>query len=239
MNTSELKKLSIERKTRIREFVYGSQDGIISTLGLLAGVQTALQDRKITIIAGITEMIIGGLSMASASYLSSKSKKELLEKELNEQEKILEQNPDLAEAKLIEAFNATGLDQESSSHIVKIIKKKKDLFLQTFHEKVLGLGTVEFDKPFQAARVMFLSFISGSLIPFLPYLIFTKFYSFQLSILASALALFSIGLLKGHMVSKSKVLSGMEFVLIALGSAGIGWLIGKLFEHTSGIKLPI
>ena len=41
----EQKKELIESRARIREFVFGIQDGLISTVGLLAGVQGATENK--------------------------------------------------------------------------------------------------------------------------------------------------------------------------------------------------
>jgi len=72
------KKEVIESRARIREFIFGIQDGLISTVGLLAGMQGATENNAIVIIAGLTSMLAGALSMAAGSYLSSSAEKEIL-----------------------------------------------------------------------------------------------------------------------------------------------------------------
>jgi vacuolar iron transporter family protein len=233
------KKARIERKVLIREFVYGIQDGVISTLGLLSGIHSAMQDNKTTIITGIVAMITGGLSMASASYLASKSKTEVIEKELEDHAALFDREPDVLADELIHSLVDIGLDHESSHKMVTIVRQKKQLFLQTFQERVLGLGMMEADKPFQAAFVMFMAFIFGSLAALLPYFFFTSMMAFGWSVAASVFALFSIGFYKGCLVCKSGIKSGAEFVLVAFGTAGIGWGIGKLFGMLLGIHIPM
>jgi VIT1/CCC1 family predicted Fe2+/Mn2+ transporter len=76
------KKQFIESRARIREFVFGIQDGLISTVGLLAGIQGATENRLVVIIAGFTAMFSGAISMAAGSYLSSAAQKEIFDKEL-------------------------------------------------------------------------------------------------------------------------------------------------------------
>jgi VIT1/CCC1 family predicted Fe2+/Mn2+ transporter len=46
------KKQVIESQARIREFVFGIQDGLTSTVGLLAGVQGATESNIVVIITG-------------------------------------------------------------------------------------------------------------------------------------------------------------------------------------------
>jgi len=228
--------LNIELKKRVRELVYGSQDGIISTLGLLAGVHAAFNDRTTTIITGIAAMLTGGLSMATASYLSSKSQDEIEEKELEDQRNLLKNDPLLLDEELSRSLLEMGLSKEVYNRILLAFRKEEEHLLVAFHQKILGLESAEPGKPVQAAIVMFLSFITGSFIPILPYIFITRYYSFQWSVSLSVLALFSIGLYKGHLAAKSKIVSGLEFILIAFSSAGAGWLVGKLFEHIYGIR---
>src|SRR6266566_3906424 len=75
------KKQVIESRARIREFVFGIQDGLISTVGLLAGVQGATESNIVVIITGLTAMFSGAISMAAGSYLSSGAQKEIFGKE--------------------------------------------------------------------------------------------------------------------------------------------------------------
>ena len=65
------KRQIIESRSRIREFVFGIQDGLISTVGLLAGVQGATENKIVVIVTGFTAMFSGAISMAAGSYLSS------------------------------------------------------------------------------------------------------------------------------------------------------------------------
>ena len=78
------KKQIIESRARIREFVFGIQDGLISTVGLLAGVQGATENNVVVIITGLTAMISGALSMGAGSYLSSAAQKEIFDREIAE-----------------------------------------------------------------------------------------------------------------------------------------------------------
>ena len=59
------KKQFIESRARIREFVFGIQDGLISTVGLLAGIQGATANTLVVVIAGLTAMFSGAISMAA------------------------------------------------------------------------------------------------------------------------------------------------------------------------------
>ena len=165
------KKQFIESRARIREFVFGIQDGLISTVGLLAGIQGATENTLVVIIAGLTAMFSGAISMAAGSYLSSLAQKEIFDKELREAEKLAEREPYMAAEGLLRALGEEGLSKEQSYRMVKVLSQERNVFMRTFQEKVFGLGSAEINRPLQAALVMGLSFILGATIPMIPYMI--------------------------------------------------------------------
>ena len=63
LDAIQTKKQLIESRSRIREFVFGIQDGLISTVGLLAGIQGATENNLVVIVAGFTAMFSGAISM--------------------------------------------------------------------------------------------------------------------------------------------------------------------------------
>lgn len=63
----------------IREMTFGVEDGLISILGLVAGVTGANVNNYFIILAGVAGMIPAAISMSAGVYLSNKSQKEYLE----------------------------------------------------------------------------------------------------------------------------------------------------------------
>ena len=236
----ERKREVIESRARIREFIFGIQDGLISTVGLLAGIRGATESDTVVILAGFTAMFAGAISMSAGSYLSSSAEKEIFDKELREAEHLAEKEPYLAAEELLKALSQEGLKREQGYHIVKVLAQEKRVFLRTFQEKVFGLGTAEINRPLQAAQVMGLSFIVGALIPLLPYLTLAGMKALYLSVTLAATTLFSVGVFKGYLAGRSLLLSGMEFFFIAVGAALLGYLIGFIVRYfVPGIAVAV
>jgi len=223
------KKREIERKIRLREFVFGIQDGLISTVGLLSGISVATQSRRLVVLTGVAAAVTGGVSMAAGSYLSSRTEQQIFEKELADQERLAAREPYLAHEALLEVLAAEGLDRPSAYRVVQTLSSRQDLLLRTVQEKVLGLGTAELAHPVKAAAVMFASFMVGGAVPVLPYLFDWGAFSLPLSWGASVLALLAVGIFKGFLTRKPLVVSGLEFAGVALGAALLGWGLGKVF----------
>lgn len=233
------KKQLIESRSRIREFVFGIQDGLISTIGLLAGIQGATENNLVVVVTGLTAMFSGAISMASGSYLSSGAQKDIFDKELADAEKLAEREPYIAAESLLNALGGEGLSKERSYRLVKVLIQERNVFLRTFQEKVFGLGSAEINRPIQAALVMGLSFIVGATVPLAPYVFLTGVKALSLSTLLGGVTLFGVGAFKGYLAGQSLALSGFKFFLIAVGAAGLGYLIGLVVQYFfPGITIP-
>lgn len=226
----EGKKSEIELKIRAREFVFGIQDGMISTVGLLSGVSAATGSRTVVVVTGIAAALTGGLSMATGSYLSSKTEKEIFDKELREQERIAMSEPYLAQEALMESLCGEGLDRTSAYRVVQLLARKRELLLTTVQEKVLGLGTADLSQPFRAALVMFLSFLVGAAIPIVPYAAGLGHLAMPASWAAAVVTLLAVGIAKGIITSQPLTRSGLEFAGVALVSSATGWLVGRALQ---------
>jgi VIT1/CCC1 family predicted Fe2+/Mn2+ transporter len=231
LDAIQQKKQVIESRSRIREFVFGIQDGLISTVGLLAGVQGATENNIVVIVTGFTAMFSGAISMAAGSYLSSLAQKDIFDKEITDAEKIAEREPYIAAEGLLKALGEEGLSKEQSYRMVKVLIQERNVFMRTFQEKVFGLGSAKINQPLGAALVMGLSFIVGAIIPIVPYIILSGMQALYVSSLLGGITLFGVGAFKGHLAGQSLLVSGTNFFLIAVSAAGLGYLIGLVVQH--------
>jgi VIT1/CCC1 family predicted Fe2+/Mn2+ transporter len=239
LDAIEKKKELIEGRARIREFVFGIQDGLISTIGLVAGVQGATESKAVVIIAGLTAMFSGAISMAAGSYLSSTAQKDIFDKELREAEILADREPYIAAEGLLKSLNQEGLTREQSYSIVKQLLRQEQVFLRTFQEKVFGIGSADLNQPVQAALVMGLSFAIGALVPIFPYLLLEGWGALYLSVGLSAITLFAVGAFKGRLAAQSQLGSGAQFFIIAVSAATLGFAIGLVVQYFfPGIALP-
>ncbi|HLN86402.1 MAG TPA: VIT1/CCC1 transporter family protein [Candidatus Limnocylindrales bacterium] len=240
LDAIQQKKQVIESRSRIREFVFGIQDGLISTVGLLAGIQSATENNLVVIVTGLTAMFSGAISMATGSFLSSGAQKDIFDKELADAERLADREPYIAAEGLLKALGDEGLSKEQSYRMVKVLLLERNVFLRTFQEKVFGLGSAEINQPIKAALVMGLSFIVGAIIPILPYLAMAGVTALYLSVFLSASTLFIVGAFKGHLAGQSLAISGGKFFIIAVSAAGLGYLIGLTVQFFfPGISIPV
>jgi len=238
MLPTEKRRHEIEAKGRIREFVFGIQDGLISTVGLLAGMQAAGADRFTILMAGTASVLAGAFSMSAGAYLSSKAEKEIFDFELKREAGFVEREPYLAQESLLQALCDEGLTREAAYRMVKVLHEQKSVFVRTFQEKVLGLGSADVNNPVKGALVMALSFVVGGIIPLAPFLTLSLDVALFVGAGLTGAALFGVGMFKGRLAGQSLGRSGLEFFVIALIATAMGYGIGFVIEQIAGVKLP-
>lgn len=222
------KREAIERKGRIREVVFGVQDGLLSTVGFVAGVHGATANNRLVLLAGLVEMFAGAMSMAAGAYLSGKAEVEVYQKEIEEERRRFEQEPYLASEELLHAMVEEGLSREKAYKIVGLIQEEERSLLKTFQEKVLGLGDVNPRTPVTSALVIGVWFALGAAVPLAPYLLLPEYAALWAAFAFSGVTLFGIGAAKAVLAKRVWWRSGLEFLLIAAGAGGIGYLFGLL-----------
>ena len=215
-------------RSRLREAVFGTQDGLISTLGALTGIAAGTQNREAVIVAGLVIIVVESLSMAAGSYLSSKSQREYLERLLKEEEEEIARDPEGERAELCEMYRRRGFADAEIEIIANRLMSDPKLLLEDMAHKELGIAPEALEEPLGNAVVMGTAYVAGGLIPVLPYLILPMASAMPVSIVGTIFFLFLVGGLKGRIVQQSWWRSGLEMLTIA-GLAGLaGFVVGRL-----------
>lgn len=67
----------MQRQGFLRNFIFGAEDSLVSTVGLLSGVSFAGLSNRNIIVSGIILILVEALSMAAGVYLSEDSANEI------------------------------------------------------------------------------------------------------------------------------------------------------------------
>lgn len=65
------------RGVNLRNFIFGVEDSLVSTVGLLAGIATADVSRSAIIATGLVLIVVEGLSMGIGSFLTQETTDEM------------------------------------------------------------------------------------------------------------------------------------------------------------------
>ncbi|MGD1834494.1 MAG: VIT1/CCC1 transporter family protein [Nitrososphaeraceae archaeon] len=223
-------------KWSVEDFVYGATDGAITTFAVVAGVIGASLSPQIVLILGFANLLADGLSMSIGSYLSGKTQIEYVQKERRKEEWAIDNMVEEETNEIREIYKNKGFDNELLDEIVKVITSKKKIWVDTMMKEELGL--IENNKsPLDIAVTTFSAFNIIGLIPLIPFIIFffsgisiTSNNTFLLSIIFTAIAFFAIGVIKGKIVKKSPLISGLSTVGIGGIAAFVAYIIGYLLN---------
>ena len=221
------------RGRAIREVIFGLNDGLITTLGFLAGITGSIVNGHIIILAALAEMVAGAISMSSGAYISSKSQREFFQREIEREKSEIEEDPDHEKAEIREIYAERGFNEEEIDILVRRITADKEQWLRFMLREELGLGNEVLESPVKIGITMGLSFLAGSVVPLLPYLFFVPKTGLIISTICSVIFLFALGALKTRLTKKSWIRSGAEMLLIGMGSAVIGFVLGLIVSNMS------
>ena len=129
-------------RRRLRDAVFGTQDGLISTLGALTGIAEGTQDRMTVVISGLVIVTVESLSMAAGSYLSSKSHREYLQRLLNEEKESILKNPEEERKELRAMYRERGYTESEVAIIERRLFSDDRLLLEDMAHKELGIFRV-------------------------------------------------------------------------------------------------
>jgi VIT1/CCC1 family predicted Fe2+/Mn2+ transporter/rubrerythrin len=230
---------------RIREVVFGGQDGLLSTMLLVTAVAASGASNTTVLISGLAGALAGMVSMATGAFLGSRSEQDVQRAEIAKEARELEEHPaeELAEiakeareleehpaeelAELVVLYQREGLSFSEAQGVAEHIAADKDLWLRTLVEKELGLSPDVTSNPVKDALAMGAAFIVGAVIPIIPYFFIHDKVGIAVSVSATLVGLFVLGMGKGRIVQKSPVLQGLEILLIGAAAAGVGFGLGE------------
>jgi VIT1/CCC1 family predicted Fe2+/Mn2+ transporter len=236
--TPEQRRQRFERLSNIREVVFGMQDGILTTAGVLCGLAGALPRRYEVILTALASTAAGAISMAAGAYLGTRAEGEVLEGELNRARDAIVHEPYLIQESLLDQLAKEGLSREAGYRVVKLLSTAPEALTKTAEQKVYGIGENLVSNPVIDGVVMGLAFVVGALVPLIPFvLVSSTNRGLIAAVIATAAALFGVGYFEGWLADRGRFMSGVHFLSIALGAAVAGFAIGKLIARLSGVNI--
>lgn len=97
---------------RLREVVFGAQDGMLSTVALVTSV--AVGQNSTVLIDGLSAALAGILSMATGAYLGSRAEQDVQRSEIAREGPELEEKPAEELAELVVIFQGEGRTYEEA-----------------------------------------------------------------------------------------------------------------------------
>jgi VIT1/CCC1 family predicted Fe2+/Mn2+ transporter len=234
-DTPERRRLARDR--RIREIVFGAQDGVLTTLGIVTGVAAAEQERAAAIITGMVTLLVGAISMGVGEYLGGKSEREVVQNAIALEARELREKPDEEFAEQVAYYVVKGFTTEEAQMITRRLVQNRDLWLYEMVRDEFGIDLrMAEEGGLGSAFAIGGSFAAAALFPVLPYLFNIPVGRCSLIGFAlAAVALFAIGAYSGRLSGRNPLKKGFEIVAygaaVFLVSYAAGRFIPPLFGH--------
>ncbi|MFB5613483.1 MAG: VIT1/CCC1 transporter family protein [Candidatus Nitrosomaritimum yanchengensis] len=213
------------------DFIYGSIDGAVTTFAIVAGVVGASLSPGIILILGFANLFADGFSMAAANYQASKTRNEYIEMKRKQEEWEIDNLEEQEKEEIRDIYSKKGFKDELLEEIVRIITSRRKVWVDTMMKEELGL--IEDEKaPLDSSISTFVGFNLIGLIPLIPFMVFMAIgvdpnsEAFFYSIIFVVSAFFIVGVVKGKIVKKSKIRSGVYTLIIGGIAATVAYLIG-------------
>lgn len=219
----------------LREVVFAASDGLVTTFAVVAGSAGAHLDPMIIIILGFANLVGDGISMGLGEYLGSKSEQQYYEAQEKNERWEIENKREVEIQEMRDIFQGWGLKGQQLEDTVQTVIQDKDVWVDLMMKYELGLQRDEGKSPASSGFVMFLSFAVIGLAPLLPYL-FHSNQVFTISIIVTAITMFTVGALRSRVTRLRWWFSGLEMLLVGTLAAGSAYLIGVILSRVFHIQ---
>lgn len=211
-----------------RAAVLGINDGLVTNTALILGVVGATDAVGVVQLTGLASLVAGACSMAAGEYVSMRAQVELLERLLEDERRALIASPDRERAVIRGTLEKHGFDPAMVEQATRDLTRNVDRALNVYSRAVLGLNPDELGSPRAAALTSAVAFVTGALIPLLPWYLASHPVALGASLALSGLAALGIGGALGHLSNHRVVRSALRQLLIVALASAVTYLVGRL-----------
>jgi VIT1/CCC1 family predicted Fe2+/Mn2+ transporter len=221
----------------LKQIVYGGNDGIITTFAVVAGFAGAQADGVAQIgglavlVFGLANLFADAVSMGLSEFLSLRSQHDLYRTRRQSELREIRDNPEQERIELFEILRERGLPASEADTTATILARHPEIMADLMMSYEFGMQSPDTESPAMNGLMTFASFVTFGSTPLVPYFLLEPTPStFQLSVLATALALVALGLLRGY-ATKERLLRTVSETLAVGGVCAVvayivGWLVG-------------
>ncbi len=216
----------------LRDVILGGQDGLVNILGIILGVIAGGGSKAVLLAAGFAAAITESISMGAVGYTSAVSERDYYQAERAREAAEIDATPEAERQEIRDIYAAKGFAGDLLDRVVDTITANRESWLATMMDEELHLQPVETPDILRSAVVITIATLIGHLIPLLPFAWLSRTTALITAIVLSALVLFGVGVYSSVTLVGDWRKNGLKMVVIGLGAAAVGFLIGNLFHAT-------
>ena len=219
----------LENQRRVREIVFGAQDGILTTLGIVTGIGVT-SGRLAVIVSGLVALVAGALSMGVGEYQGGKAEREVVQATIEMERREMAESPGDEFAEQVAYYKLKGFSAEEAHMIVSRLTKNPEIYLYEMMRDEFGIDPrIAESSSVLPALAMALSYAAGSVIPIVPYLfgLLSRIDAVIASVALALIGLFTIGFYAGSLGGRNTWLRGLEIALYGSIVFGLSYAAGR------------
>lgn len=225
----------VNKRGRIRQFVFGSLDGLLVPLGVVSGVAGGTGSAKAVIVAGLAEAFAGAISMGAGEFLSGRAEAQVQQAEVANELEEIRANPEYEFQEMIVILESEGVSSEDAEVIAQRLSRNPESYAKTMVEKELGLNMETDTVRVADGATMGVSYMAASIVPLIAYFFLPLDSAFLMSLALTFVFLAIIGIIRGKLAKINLLISALEIVVVGTVSGLGGYFLGiwlpKLFGY--------
>jgi predicted membrane protein (TIGR00267 family) len=219
-----------KKGNKLSDIILGGQDGLVATLGLLLGLSAATHSTRI-IVGGVLAMLAAEtLSMAAVAYTSRMADRDHYAAERAREVQEVKDVPEIERQEIVDIYEAKGFSGKLLEDIVNHITSDHELWIDTMMREELELMPVVKRDVYIYSFNVGISTLIGGLLPLIPFFFLSVHPSEVSALIISAVALAAVGAYQAKTTLGNPLKSAAQMVLIGMGAAIAGYLIGIIFK---------
>ncbi|OIM22328.1 hypothetical protein ATX62_10430 [Oenococcus oeni] len=227
MKNSKNKQTLEQRLNKIRAGVLGSNDGILTVVGVLFSTAAATSNNFLILVAGFSDLLSCAFSMAAGEYASVSAQREIERAVIKIEQRKIDRDKNYARKTIARNYISWGVNRETAYFIADELIKKHEIESLVSAKYTLKIG--EYVNPWGAAFSSLISAALGGLFPLLAMLLLPSHLKFAGTIVATTFAVALTGSLAAKLGEFHLRPAIIRNIVIGLITVAIHYYIGKLF----------
>lgn len=230
---------SVEQGKYIGDFVYGANDGIITTFAVVSGATGATFSAAVILILGIANLVADGISMGLSNYLALRSRRDYQKKQRAIEEREVREIPDKEREEVREIlekrWHVSGAHLDEATRAITNDEKRWVDFMMREELSILEEGVFH---PLRHGLATFVAFVVAGAMPLIPYVFgVAPSLQFSVSVIATAVSLFLVGSFRTRVTGAPWFRSGLEMLGVGGLAAGAAYGLGYAVRIWIGVGL--
>ena len=220
------------KTNNLSNIILGGQDGLVAILGLILGLAASTHSIRIILAGGLATTFAESISMGAVAYTSKMADRDHYAAEKAREMREVVEYPDEEREEVREIYAAKGFEGKLLNEIVDRITSDKKLWIDTMMREELNLQLISKRDVYIGSYVVGLATLVGSMLPLIPFF-FTKNATHGLiaALIISIVTLAGVGVYKARTTLGNPTKSAVEMVVIGMGAALAGYVIGQFFKQ--------